>query len=243
MSSEQYLLEMYSVSAHFYTLCGSDALGATWKKPCRSVLEIMAKEKQPKNPGEGAVDAIIVMMNPGSSKPRNEHEEIPCVSVDEISSMKEVWVDTYPDKTQFQIMRVMDDKKWKHVLVINLSDIRNANSNGRGKKGDERRESFSVEYTAIEVQRKGETHSIFCKDRRQELERHLARVGNGPIVLAWGVGSYLSPLIERAKIFLAGKYITGWRKETKSEEAWKYYHPFPRTLRRREDWRKKFLGD
>lgn len=237
MSNKDDLLKRYSVHAHFYTLYGFDSDGVRWKKPCRSSLEITSKEKRPQNQGKGDVDAIFVMMNPGSSKPiidDNQQE----IHAEKISSLKTTLVRTNPDDTQFQVMRVMDDRKWGHVLVINLSDIRNASSNGSKKKNGDKKEGFSSEYKVLEEKPKGETHSIFCVDRRDELKRQLDRVGEGPIVLAWGVGSYLKTLATDASEILSGKAISGWKK---NKEDWKYYHPLPRNPKSQKDWLEEVL--
>lgn len=231
MSNKDDLLERYSVHAHFYTLYGFDSDGVRWEKPCRSSLEITSKEKPPQNQGKGDVDAVFVMMNPGSSEPiiyDNQQE----IHAEKISFLKTTLVRTYPDDTQFQVMRVMDEQKLAHVLVINLSDIRNASSNGSKTKSGEDKVGFSKEYKDLEDMRVV-AHSIFCEDRRGELQRQLARVGKGPIVLAWGVGSYLRLLTRRAEDILSQKAIVGWAK---SKESWKYYHPLPRTKKGKDDW-------
>ena len=55
-------------------------------------------------------DAVIVMLNPGS-----------CVPIMEASS--EEWMEARPDKTQFQLMRLMERMAWDEMVIVNLSDL------------------------------------------------------------------------------------------------------------------------
>jgi hypothetical protein len=84
----------------------------------RAVLEIM-EAGQPDSRAARKPDAVIVMMNPGSSAPLPGHEG---------PGIEGRLVPTKPDSVQRQVMRLMARVDWQHVRVVNLSDIRAARS-------------------------------------------------------------------------------------------------------------------
>src|SRR5690554_6743756 len=63
-------------------------------------------------------DLNVIMMNPGSSKPKNIDEK---VNFDFLNK----FVVAHPDPTQFQIMKIMDNCNLNYAKIINLSDVRN----------------------------------------------------------------------------------------------------------------------
>jgi len=71
-------------------------------------------------------DAIFIMMNPGSSRPLEEVDNV--VSEDNINKLEISLVPTKPDTTQYQVMRVMHYCNWNHVRVLNISDMRDPKS-------------------------------------------------------------------------------------------------------------------
>lgn len=54
-------------------------------------------------------NALIVMQNPGSCLPREES--------------KDGWQESIPDKTQYQLMRLMERMDWDELIIVNLSDM------------------------------------------------------------------------------------------------------------------------
>lgn len=212
------LNQQFDVLGHFYSLIvpgGNPAL-------CRSVLEIRAKEAPP---GSGA-DAVFVMMNPGSSKPIVEVEQM--VDVDQIAAMARPLVPTKADTTQYQVMRVMHYAGWGHVRVINLSDLRDAQS-----------KSFEQSFSQLE-QRAGYTvHSIFSPRRSEELKENLYRKSDGPIVCAWGVSNKLNRLIERTRGSLTPVCdVIGLEKPG---HQGKYFHPLPTLQHQKVAWVQQML--
>jgi len=178
---------------------------------CRDVLDIVERDHYQndfKSPSElldenVKVDAIFIMMNPGSSKPVNgedgENEMTPAE----------------PEKTQDQVKAVMKKKKWKHVRVLNLSDIREYPSQGFYKK-----------LRKIAEISEGEGHSIFNESRKTDLERVWKSKENAPVIAAWGVDVILDDLIQKCTGFLENKKIEpiGWL-QPKTEN--RFYHPLP----------------
>ena len=67
-------------------------------------------------------DLNVIMMNPGSSKPKDIDEQ-------KSNDFLDKFVVAHPDPTQYQIMKVMDNCNFNFAKIINLSDIRNSSSN------------------------------------------------------------------------------------------------------------------
>lgn len=210
----------YNVSGHFYSL----HVPGTGALKCRSVLEITSNTAGDRPLAE----AVFVMMNPGSSRPTEETDH--AVNSDEISKMSVKLVPTVPDTTQYQVMRIMHYKKWQHVRVINLSDLRDPSSR-----------SFFKRCAQLEREEISDStvHSIFSSQRLAELKRHLSRKPQGPIVCAWGVSDDLDPLIKQAfKILSLETVVTGWLKPG---FPCKYFHPLPLLQTQKEQWVAKML--
>ena len=160
----------FNVFGHFYDL----RLGGKVLK-CRSTLDIVAADIS--DCSTMLPDAVVIMMNPGSSRPL-DREHIPkSYTVDEIFAgrWKKESVPTRPDNAQYQIMRVMILRGWKYVKVLNLSDLRNGNS---GKFGEDFANASLLDGT--------HPHCITHKKRRRELFDALRTKLDGPIIAAWG---------------------------------------------------------
>lgn len=69
-----------------------------------------------KNSSQNTPDLMVVMMNPGSSKPLDGIENNNCES------------EAIPDNTQNQIMRVMNRCNFDYARILNLSDLREPKS-------------------------------------------------------------------------------------------------------------------
>lgn len=205
------LKRFYQVFGHFYSL----ELNAGDTVHCRSVLEIVDHSvlatAELAAVATRAPDAIFVMMNPGSSRPLAGDEE--CLAEAAIAELGIELVPTKPDTTQYQVMRVMHYAGWKHVRVLNLSDLRDPDSS-----------RFADFYP--ELEQKGCTvHSVFADARQVELARQLRRPGGAPIVCAWGVSSDLDPLIARCLSRI--KDEPGLLGLLKPGTQDKYFHPLP----------------
>jgi hypothetical protein len=178
-------------------------------------------------PSSDAADAVFVMMNPGSSKPLVEIEHL--VDLDRTGVMATALVPTKPDTTQYQIMRVMHEVGWTHVRVLNLSDLRDANSR-----------SFAQRFPQLEQAADTSAHSIFAQERAEELTAQLRRKPNAPVVCAWGVSDKLDPLIAKATTRLASTAdVIGLAKPG---HPGKFFHPLPSLQVHKEQWVMQMLA-
>ena len=214
------LKKEFEVFGHFYSI----KIESVSDIDCRSVLEIVNKESDIENLDSLSLklpDAVFIMMNPGSSRPLSEVNNI--ISYKSAEELNVSLIPTKPDTTQFQLLRVMSYCNWNHVRVLNLSDMRDPKS---GK--------FVERYKKIENDTGFVEHSIFSDVRENELQRKLKINKVAPVVCVWGVSSDLDPLIERCinKISHINE-VTGLLKEgTKN----KYFHPLPTLQTDKEKW-------
>lgn len=169
----------FGVFGHFYSV----QVAPKRVVECRSVLEIVKSDHVPKKTAalfNRKSDAVFIMMNPGSTGPLTEVDNR--ISADAIHGLPNSLVPTEPDTTQFQVMRVKHYCKWRHLRVLNLSDLRC---------------SKSVEFFKQLESASFDSHSIFSVRRKNELVSKLTNHRPIPMVRAWGVSGELDPLIER----------------------------------------------
>jgi hypothetical protein len=185
----------FNVNGFFYT----DNYGDL----CRKYLDIIRKNSEISKP-----QLIVVMMNPGSSKPIGELKN-------------NVLIPTKPDPTQFQIMKIMDEKNIDFARVINLSDLREPRS--------------SIFYSKIKHDRRDSTHSIFDESREQDLNDLFVK--DVPIIFAWGVNSSLDQLTKLAVNKLNISNPLGILKNDN-----KYYHARPWSAKKQQKWINDILG-
>ncbi len=180
------LKKRFTCYGHFYELVLMDGERAK----CRSVLEIVDTSIPQENPSdlsEMTPDAVVIMMNPGSSHPKDifhidEEIEYPRAG----ASMRKELVLTQPDNTQYQVMRIAVRRDWKHIRVLNLSDLRDPKSGSFLQK---------VENLAGIIG--GHVHSMFCPERTDERVHALRRRNRSPIMLGWGQDVGLVPLADQ----------------------------------------------
>ncbi|CAN7641240.1 hypothetical protein [Massilia sp. LjRoot122] len=209
------LKKQFRVLGHFYNV----VVGGQ-RVFCRSSLEIVRDALFP-NRLDAAPDAIVVMMNPGSSQPlATVPEEVDHTA---FPFTRKNLVATKPDTTQYQIMRLMHYCGWDHVRVLNLSDLREASS-----------ASFVKQYRSLEAEHNYSKHSIFCPSRKRELSDSLRRSSDAPIISAWGTSAKLDPLIQRCTHainergqFVGLKHVDGFDR---------YLHPLPRMQEAKQAW-------
>src|SRR5688572_10821446 len=101
--NEKYESSNYNVQGYYY---------GTRKKLNRKILEIKHKKNLHSIP-----DLMVVMMNPGGSKPLKWKKAF--------GNLTEAW----PDRTQYRIMRFMYATEYTYARIINLSDICEVDSN------------------------------------------------------------------------------------------------------------------
>ena len=174
------LKSTFDVFGHFY----SAQVSPKRMVECRSVLEIVASDHAPKKAAtlsHRKPDAVFIMMNPGSSRPLTDvHNRIHAKAIHELPISL---VPTKPDTTQYQVMRLMHYCQWRHVRVLNLSDLRCSNS------GD-----FFRQFEELEAELSFDAHSVFSDRRKAELALKLTKAV--PVIRAWGVSPHLDPLVE-----------------------------------------------
>ena len=184
--------ENFQIRGCFYRLEGT---------PCRKYLDIQRKGKYLATP-----DLVVVMMNPGSSKPLNGRYEL-----NRATAAK-------PDRTQIQIMRVMDNCGFDFCRIFNLTDIQETKSK-----------------TLMEILSKPRTknlpHSIFDPRRRDDFDDLFPQ--NTMTLLAWGVHDALNDLAQQAIKKVGTKKIVGL---TKANNDLAYYHPLPPSFYKQQQW-------
>lgn len=220
------LKQTYGVFGHFYSV----ELPTGEVIECRSVLEIASKARTPRDNSELSAlspDAVFVMMNPGSSKPLVEVNNR--IRARAIHRLAISLVPTKPDTTQYQVMRLMRVRQWRHVRVLNLSDLRSAKS-----------AEFIKLFLRLERDSGFDSHSIFSEARADELSLKLPKSRKTPLVLAWGLSEKLNPLIERCLARLhRNSNILGLLNEGTTN---KYRHPLPSLQRDQRKWLEQMIG-
>lgn len=190
------LKQRFTCYGHFYEL----ALMNGERVKCRSVLEIVdgfIPQERPSEIARRLPDLVAVMMNPGSSHPKDMDHIDPEIGYPqpEPCAVKEL-VLTQPDNTQYQLMRIAVANDWHHIRVLNLSDLRDPKSGSFLRRVDELAGVMG-----------GHTHSIFCRERAAECARSIRRRGNHPILLGWGQDAGLIPLAEQCLERLTGEPV------------------------------------
>jgi hypothetical protein len=220
------LKDGFAVFGHFYSV----QVAPKKLVECRSVFEIVEADQAPAKPSalsDREPDAVFIMMNPGSSRPLVEVENR--IRAGAIHKLQVSLVPTKPDTTQYQVMRIMRHCRWRHVRVLNLSDLRCPRSGEFFKQFSRLEEDFSFD-----------AHSVFSDRRTDELASKLTRFADTPVVLAWGLSSALDPLIDRCLSSLPTKMKTiGLVKEGTPN---KYLHPLPSLQRQKVKWLNQMLN-
>jgi len=190
------------------------------KIPCRSLLTITTDQLE----NIKSFDALFVMMNPGGSKPKEKNNN----TIKEGEALKYKLtdlVDTEPDDTQYQIMKLMEKISYKNVAIINLSDIRNSKS-----------KIFIKEINELSHKELKLEHSIFDDTRTDELQYILSLCVDKPIIFASGVYNKLQPLTNHALNFFNKDLVFGWKKNVEDKDINCFFHPLPRSEKDKEQW-------
>lgn len=173
---------------------------------------------------QGQPDAIFIMMNPGSSEPR-QNGYIPPIFAQATareSISTNSLVIAKPDVTQYQAMKLMASKKWRHIRILNLSDIREPKS-----------PIFIEKATSLSAEAGCDIHSIFSPDRRDELSAALVTKKYAPVILAWGRNPKLLPLAEQCLKSLPELKTVG---VSDNENPRLYAHPSPTLQSGKDRW-------
>lgn len=182
----------FEVRGCFYRLNGLD---------CRKYLDIKKRNSSLEKP-----DLLVVMMNPGNSKPIDG------------KYMNNRMVGAIPDRTQHQIMRLMENCGYGYGRILNLTDIQETKS----------KRLFRI---LADIEKKNMAHSIFDPRRREELDGLIPE--SMTTVFAWGVAEELTELARAAVDRFDGDIVCGLRKD---ERRTAYYHPLPPSYPKQKKW-------
>ena len=191
---------------------------------CRSVLELIAHEQTPEDPNGIQFmnpDLLVVMMNPGSSKP-----QVPCFVPRRVqgdgTEERPQRVKTRPDNTQYQIMRIMAARGFQHARILNLSDLREPKS-----------PMLMPKLEFLHSIPGGDRHSVFCNDRDLERQRLMGPYGAIPVLAGWGRHKKLLSLAT-----LCVEKLHGWRVIglPVDDRGLFYAHPSPMLQRGKDLW-------
>ena len=171
------LKKSYQVSAHFYYLNIANN-----KYLCRSVADIVENtdsKGQPHFSITSAPNAVVVMMNPGAARPVSHNPQdgpkLPILSRQRLFDYNRdrPQILVAPDNAQYQLMRLMKLKAWRHLRIINLSDLCEGNS-----------QKFAFLHRAISEYSMDHPESILHLKRSKELSAVSKDVPH--IIVAWG---------------------------------------------------------
>lgn len=233
------LKKTFRCYGHFYRL----KVAGTEPILCRSVLEITSLQPEAvgtaSDPNDlfnnhtfkGVInlpDAVVIMMNPGSSRPMEEGDTDRLLSMPLPEDFKKPLVLTQPDNTQYQLMRIMVSKGWKHLRILNISDIR-----------DPKSPSFIARTKVLDRIEGGEAHSLFSKVRKNEREQMLIRKPGAPFILGWGQDAGLIPLAKQCLDCIEDEKIVTLPSETNPILT---AHPSPMMQAKKEAWLENILA-
>ena len=211
----------FSLWAHFYRLkLGAQVLD------CRSRVDIFrtsgGKTPESKSIVAAIPDLVFVLLNPGSCRPGDMDDVFPLYKPDEMSDFGQLSRVT-PDRTQIQLMRLLDMLELNHGRLLNLSDIR---------------ESCSLRFTktlrSLKSRHRENAHSIFGKPRKGIFRACLdSRLGVA--VVGWGAHCVCPELANRCLEELARQGIRIVGKAHPCNRNG-YYHPLARHQVARDRW-------
>lgn len=218
-------MEAFIYYGHFYRL-----MIAGVEYCCRSTLEIIRscdhelRDRAECDPSTLLVhppDAVFIMLNPGGSAPCDAQAVSNCVGPQQICSDAYNLVRTRRDDTQRAIERVMICKRFTHVRILNLFDIRQVDSS----------RLVTCVRASLRLQRLPQSpeimpYSIFSPERRCELMRRLDIANRRVVVAAWGTlkaRPFFAPCCRTLSCL--NLRIHGWRPQAQPPVKRMFYHP------------------
>ncbi len=212
--------KIFSVFGQFITL----PLGGEVTE-LRPVLELIRKDLVPTFPdhiGRMQPDLLVIMMNPGSSRPLDRHYRSQAVAkARDINPLGQL-TPTRPDNTQYQIMRIMLARDLGHARVLNLSDLRETKS-----------PVFIQRFQSLEHHLEGSAHSLFSPLRTEERRVRMGGDASIPLLVGWGRHPGLLPLARQCLATLVTNRIVGL--EIPGYPGL-YAHPSPMMQKAKEAW-------
>lgn len=221
------LKQIFRCYGHFYRL----HIEGLEPQLCRSVLEIISVTGTDTDlddllnnsrTSRGQPDAIAIIMNPGSSHPIGEGDTNRLLTMPLPADFQKPLVLTRPDNTQYQIMRIMVSMHWRHVRVLNISDLR-----------DPKSPSFIARTRGLLLRPGGATHSLFCSTRTTERETMLHLKIGAPFIIGWGQDPGLVPLAQQCLNCIKDQKIIAVPAGNNPVLA---AHPSPMLQKKKESW-------
>jgi hypothetical protein len=195
--------------------------------PCRSTLEIYARQYEHESLEP---DAYVIMENPGGSESlevSEGHIDGPLYLSTDMNLASQIHNTTLtkakPDRTQYQVMRLMNIYNWNHVRVINLSDIRTTSS---------------TNLIDLYEQLNDDHLSIFSDVRDSERIEKLQGIACKPVIAAWGTIDGLRDLANMAMSKLPDRI-----KGLPGNKPYKFLHPLPRKYGEPRKWLERFVNE
>lgn len=199
------LKKMFKVNAKFYH---ADVDGERF---------LMRREARISRIGstQSRIDAVVVMINPGSCQPTEALEYTP--------SDKMAMLPAKADQTQHQLMRLMEDMKWNELTIVNLSDICEGNL--------DKFKAIEKKFKAAEV-----PHSIFQDDNVAERGCLLANADH--LIFGWGSSNNAERLAKEFGLFNNGNPLPQYQNVIALIHPVKLFplHPRPALVVDRIKW-------
>lgn len=204
MVKAQELKRYFSVYGYFY----NRIIGGK-EYQFRELLDIVLVNARVTSP-----DLIVVMMNPGSSRPADPSYRPLTLEYFDIHQYREL-IPTIPDNAQYQIMRYMLICRYQNARVVNLSDLREAKSG-----------VFEQIWPTLD-----DEHSLFSYSRF-EFSWPLFE-GVDDVLLAWGLNKRNGDLAKQAlkRLKPLDKNLIGLKKGD-----YGYSYPSPLLQAKKEEW-------
>lgn len=215
MATAQELLAQFAVYGRFY-----ERAIAGVPEQLRDRLEIAPHAQPLAHLVQAEPDLLVVMMNPGASKPL--HAPAPSLwDAPQGATSATGFVAAQPDRTQYQIMALLlaaqaQGLAWRHARVLNLSDLRTPKS--------------AVFVQKLNAYAHDPSHSLFSAARSHERQALFAHSAT-PVLCAWGLSPHFAPLAAQALGAAQGHPLLGLRT---SEHAFR--HPLPQRYDLQQAW-------
>lgn len=209
----QELLSRFAVYGRYYerSICGV-------KEQLRDRLEIAPINWSLDKILGHAPDLLVVMMNPGGSRPLNALWD---------EGANQGFTAAQPDRTQYQVMRLMlfaqrNGQSWEHARVLNLSDLRTPKSAEMVRK--------------LSAYQADDSHSLFSAARAQECGAHFSNHLT-PVLCGWGLNVAFIPLARSALNAMSRHPVLGL-----SDDGLSYRHPLPQRHDLQQQWLEQIGG-
>ncbi|AQU78444.1 DUF1643 domain-containing protein [Planococcus faecalis] len=164
---------------------------------------------------QSKVDAVVVMVNPGSCQPETEMGHTQLEKIEMLPAKS--------DPTQHQLMRLMERMDWNELIIVNLSDI----CEGNLKKFKEIEQKFKSA---------GIPHSIFQNDNSVERDELLANADY--LIFAWGGSNNAKRMAKEYGLYDKGRQLAPYQHAISLNHIEKQYprHPKPALISNQIEW-------